>query len=108
MTRVYFVRHAQPVHSHADDRTRPLTEEGIADTSVVLETLKDKQIDAFYCSPYKRSMDTIRSTAEYYGMEIATDERLRERENGENCKPPKRTHCPKQPYTTKSATAEKQ
>ena len=84
MTRVYFVRHAQPVHSHADDRTRPLTEEGIADTSVVLETLKDKQIDAFYCSPYKRSMDTIRSTAEYYGMEIATDERLRERENGEN------------------------
>lgn len=84
MTRVYFVRHAQPVHSHADDRTRPLTEEGIADTSVVLETLKDKRIDAFYCSPYKRSMDTIRSTAEYYGMEIATDERLRERENGEN------------------------
>ena len=84
MTRVYFVRHAQPVHSHADDRTRPLTEEGIADTSVVLETLKDKRIDAFYCSPYKRSMDTIRSTAEYYGMEISTDERLRERENGEN------------------------
>lgn len=84
MTRVYFVRHAQPVHSHADDRTRPLTEEGIADTSVVLETLKDKRIDAFYCSPYKRSMDTIRSTAEYYGMEIAADERLRERENGEN------------------------
>lgn len=84
MTRVYFVRHAQPVHSHADDRTRPLTEEGIADTSVVLETLKDKCIDAFYCSPYKRSMDTIRSTAEYYGMEIVADERLRERENGEN------------------------
>lgn len=84
MTRVYFVRHAQPVHTHADDRTRPLTEEGRADTSIVLEALKDKQIDAFYSSPYKRSVDTIRSTAEYYGVEIITDERLRERENGEN------------------------
>ena len=84
MTRVYFVRHAQPVHSHADDRTRPLTEEGTADTALVAETLRDKQIDVFYSSPYKRSMDTIRSTAELYGMEITTDERLREREKGEN------------------------
>ncbi|MGN0648862.1 MAG: histidine phosphatase family protein [Oscillospiraceae bacterium] len=84
MTKVFFVRHAQPVHSHPDDRTRPLTGEGMADTDLVLQTLKDKQIDAFFCSPYKRSMDTIRSTAEYYGMDIKTDERLRERENGEN------------------------
>lgn len=28
MTRIYFVRHAQPEHGHADDRTRPLTDEG--------------------------------------------------------------------------------
>ena len=39
MTNVFFVRYAQPVHSHADDRTRPLTEEGIADTKIVLKTL---------------------------------------------------------------------
>ncbi|MBQ3937365.1 MAG: histidine phosphatase family protein, partial [Ruminococcus sp.] len=56
MTRIYFVRHAQPVHSHADDRTRPLTDEGLRDTQLVLDTLKDMQIDAFYCSPYKRSL----------------------------------------------------
>ena len=28
MTRVYFVRHAQPEHDWKEDRTRPLTEEG--------------------------------------------------------------------------------
>lgn len=84
MTKVYFVRHAQPEHDHEDDRTRPLTAEGIADSKIVLETLKDKEIDAFYCSPYKRSIATIQETAEYYKMDIITDERLREREKGIN------------------------
>lgn len=35
MTRVYFVRHAQPEHEWEEDRTRLLTEEGKKD-SVVL------------------------------------------------------------------------
>lgn len=82
MTKVYFVRHAQTDYAHEDDRTRPLTAEGKADRALVLETLRDKEIDIFYCSPYLRSMDTIKETAEYYGMEIHTDERLREREKG--------------------------
>ena len=82
MTKIYFVRHAQPEHNHADDRTRPLTKEGIVDSKVVLETLKDKEIDVFYCSPYKRSLDTILETADYYRMNIQTDDRFREREKG--------------------------
>ncbi len=84
MTKVYFVRHAQPEHDWCDDRTRPLTAEEKADSGIVLDTLKDKSIDIFYCSPYKRSMDTIADTASYYGKEILTDERLRERAKGEN------------------------
>lgn len=32
MTQIYFVRHAQPIYSWEDDRTRPLTEEGLADS----------------------------------------------------------------------------
>ena len=78
MTRVYFVRHAQPEHEWEEDRTRPLTEEGKKDSAIVLEFLKDKKIDAFYCSPYKRSMDTIAEAADFFTKEIITDERLRE------------------------------
>lgn len=44
MTRVYFVRHAQPDHDWKEDRTRPLTEEGKKDSAIVLEFLKDKKI----------------------------------------------------------------
>ena len=44
--------------------------------------MKDKKIDAFYCSPYKRSMDTIAEAAAFFTKEIITDERLREREKG--------------------------
>ncbi|MCM1253553.1 MAG: histidine phosphatase family protein [Clostridium sp.] len=65
-----------------DDRTRPLTAEGKQDAGIVLDFLKDKEIDVFYSSPYKRSFDTIADTAAFYGKEIRTDERLREREKG--------------------------
>lgn len=82
MTRVFFVRHAQPLFSWADDLTRPLTEEGMQDRRIVLEFLQDKQVDFFYCSPYKRSYDTIAEAAVFFGKEIVTDARLREREKG--------------------------
>lgn len=84
MTRVFFVRHAQPEHNYKDDRTRPLSEEGMIDSKGVLNSLKDKEIDCFYCSPYKRSISTIQEMADYYGMSIQLDERLRERKAGMN------------------------
>lgn len=82
ITRVYFVRHAQPEHAWENDRTRPLTTEGMQDTEIVLDFLKNKEIDVFYSSPYKRSFDTIAATAAFYGKDIVIDERLREREKG--------------------------
>lgn len=82
MIKIFFVRHAQPLHSFADDRSRPLTDEGFSDTKAVLDFLKDKNIDAFYSSPYKRSVDTIAGAAAFLGKNIITDERLRERESG--------------------------
>ena len=84
MTKIYFVRHAQPEHAWEDDKTRPLTGEGKKDSAIVFEFLKDKHIDAFYSSPYKRSMDTIADSADFFGKDIITDEDLREREKGEN------------------------
>ena len=47
---------------------------------MVLEFLRDKPVDVFYCSPYRRSLDTIQEAADYFGLPIHTDERLRERE----------------------------
>ena len=82
MTKVFWVRHAQPDFGHVDDNTRPLTEEGKKDAKNVVETLKDKEIDVFYCSTYKRSVDTIQETADYYKMDIHKDVRFREREKG--------------------------
>ena len=36
ITKIYFVRHAQPEHDHVDDRTRPLTREGVSDSILML------------------------------------------------------------------------
>ena len=84
MTTIYFVRHCKPDSTVYDDRNRPLTEEGLADSQRVLEVLKDKNIDIFISSPYKRSYDSIKKTADFYGKSIITDERLRERKAGKN------------------------
>ena len=81
-TTVIFVRHSQSLHPWEDDRTRPLTEAGLLDRAVVLDVLRDRQIDAFLSSPYKRSIDTIQPAADFFGMEIVTDEGFRERKSG--------------------------
>jgi len=83
MTTVYFVRHAEPDHDWIEDRTRPLTEEGIKDSEKVLGFFIETEIHSFFSSPYKRSIDTIQSTANYFGKKIKTDERFRERKAGE-------------------------
>ena len=84
MTTIYFVRHCKPDAKIYDDRNRPLTEEGLEDSMQVLEILKDKKIDIFISSPYKRSYDSIKKAADYYKKSIITDERLRERKAGKN------------------------
>lgn len=82
MTIVYFVRHAEPRHAWEDDRTRPLTDEGLKDAENVTEFFKTRKIDNFFCSPYKRSIQTIEAAAGYFNKEIVIDERLRERKKG--------------------------
>ena len=82
MTSLYFVRHAEPDHAWEDDRTRPLTEDGLADREKVTLCLERVQADVFISSPYKRSWDTIRDCAACKGLSIETDERLVERKNG--------------------------
>ena len=81
ITTVIFVRHAQAVHNE-DDRNRPLTEAGLKDAGIVLETLRNRHIHVFACSPYQRSLQTILETSRYFDLPIFTDERFRERKVG--------------------------
>ncbi len=84
MTTIYFVRHCKPDGFFTDDRNRPLTEEGLNDSQQVLEVLKDKNIDVFISSPYRRSYDSIKKAADFYKKTIIKDERLRERKAGKD------------------------
>lgn len=82
MTRVYFVRRAQPEHAVGRSNKTINGRRQENDTAIVFDFFKDKQIDIFYCSPYKRSIDTIADTAALFDKQIIIDERLREREKG--------------------------
>lgn len=82
MTSIYFVRHAQPDHGWEDDRTRPLSSEGLSDSKEVAKFFGQYKIDYYISSPYKRSIDTIKQSADEQGLSIQTDERLKERKSG--------------------------
>ena len=84
MTTIFFIRHAQPDESCRDDSARPLTALGASDVPRVAEALAPFPVDAVYSSPYRRAYDTVAPMAAGRGLEIITDYRLREREQGEN------------------------
>jgi 2,3-bisphosphoglycerate-dependent phosphoglycerate mutase len=84
MKSLYFVRHAQSDHVCVDDRTRPLTKVGLADSRKVTEVLKNQKVVRFISSPYIRSVDTIKESAIENGADILMDERFRERKKGLN------------------------
>jgi 2,3-bisphosphoglycerate-dependent phosphoglycerate mutase len=81
MTKIYFVRHAQPVHDWKENSTRPLTKEGVEDSKKVTEVLEKIDFDYCVCSPYIRSVDTIKECAEKHYLDIRLDNRLRERQS---------------------------
>lgn len=79
MTKVFFVRHAEPNYENHDDALRELTPKGLADRKLVTSFLADKNIQVALSSPYKRSADTIRDFTDSVGLEIITIEDFRER-----------------------------
>lgn len=83
MTKVFFVRHAQSQAQHTGgEATRPLTPAGLEDADAVLEFFRALPPDQVYCSPYRRSIQTIEATAQFWGRPILADDRLRERAAG--------------------------
>lgn len=79
MSKVFFVRHAVPDFNVHDDLIRPLTEDGIKSSLKVSDFLQDKKITKAYCSPYKRSIDTILDFTNKNSLEISIIDDLRER-----------------------------
>ena len=79
MTKVYFVRHAEPNYNNHDDLTRELTEKGLRDREKVTEFLADKEIDVVMSSPFKRAYDTVKHFADSCGETILVVDDFRER-----------------------------
>lgn len=79
MTRIYFVRHAEPNYNNHDDLTRELSEKGLRDRKLVTAFLKDKNIQVALSSPFKRAIDTIKEFADVNNLSIETIEDFRER-----------------------------
>ncbi len=82
MTEVYFVRHAQSDNTVRDDRSRPLTDEGMNDTRSVAELLKSRNVGFIASSPYIRAIDTVGLYSLWTGLDVNIYEDLRERSAG--------------------------
>lgn len=79
MTRIYYVRHAEPNYDNHNDTLRELTPKGLVDRKLVTEFLADKHIDVVVSSPYKRAIDTVKDFSDKAGVEIEIIEDFRER-----------------------------
>ena len=79
MTKVYFVRHAEPNYNNHNDALRELSSKGMKDRKLVTKFLVDKHIDVVLSSPYKRAIDTVKDFEDSYGIEINVIYDFRER-----------------------------
>lgn len=82
MTILYFIRHAQSDYSVKDECMRPLTEKGLADAQQLPHLFTETTIDALYCSPYRRTIQTLAPLAKQVQQPIRILEDLRERSIG--------------------------
>lgn len=79
MTKVYFIRHAEPNYDNHDDMARELSTKGLKDRALVTNFLLDKHIEVILSSPCKRAVDTVADFAELLHLQIRTIEDFRER-----------------------------
>jgi len=75
---LYLVRHAHSVWS--TDEQRPLSPAGLRDAERVAGILKHYPIDAIFCSPSRRAIQTITPLAAAFDLPINSDNRLAERQ----------------------------
>ncbi|WP_261300934.1 histidine phosphatase family protein [Paenibacillus andongensis] len=78
-TSIYMVRHAESPFVFGQEKTRGLSEEGLADSRRVSDLLKDVEFDSIVSSTYTRAIQTVQYLAESKGLPIKEFEELRER-----------------------------
>jgi 2,3-bisphosphoglycerate-dependent phosphoglycerate mutase len=81
-TIVYFIRHSVPDFSIRDDKTKPLTLEGIEKSKELIKIFKKINIEFIYSSPFKRSIQTIEFIAKDKNIKINIINDFRERGMG--------------------------
>ncbi len=79
MTKVYFVRHAEPNYNNRDDMSRELSAKGMNDRELVTQFLANKNIEVVLSSPFKRAVDTVAHFADSKGLNIEIVDDFRER-----------------------------
>ncbi|MFD1018402.1 histidine phosphatase family protein [Thalassobacillus hwangdonensis] len=78
MKRLFIIRHSETSGQHEDS---PLTKLGMRQSKILSNFLDHYgyEIDKVISSPYLRAKDTIQPFANKKGLEVITDERLKER-----------------------------
>lgn len=97
MTTVYIVRHSEKMNAAKNmwevfDRIQPLSARGEEKAKALLEMECLRNADAAYCSPFARTISTLRYILEADGLRVELDEGLKELEFGKifpDGKPPK-------------------
>ncbi len=87
MTRIILVRHGRSMANVADIfagiTETPLTPHGLLQAQAVANYLfEHEKIDKVYASPLSRAMDTVRPTAERFGLSVIPDKGLIEVNGG--------------------------
>jgi broad specificity phosphatase PhoE len=85
-TRLLLVRHGATTLS-AEDRFAgatdiPLSDEGRSQAAALAERLRDDRIDAIYCSPMRRTLETASIIAQPHGLTPVSRPALREIDHG--------------------------
>lgn len=87
MTKVFIVRHGATEWNHTKraqgQADIPLNDAGRRQAQNAARDLADEDIDAVYASDLERAVDTARPIAEGHGLEVKTDPRFREIDQGE-------------------------
>lgn len=79
---VLLVRHAEPVLPSTpgfEEDDRPLTERGRRDAAALAGALEHLKLEAVYCSPYPRAVETVEPSARRRGLPVEIVPELRER-----------------------------